>query len=198
MPTRSLPILSQSGFFIVSGLLIAATALGGDALRGAWRFDRAGIDAGEWWRLLTGHFVHLGWAHSALNLAGVVLAGALFASTRRTAEWAAVAVGSLAAISTWLYLARPDLDWYVGYSGVLHGVFVAGALAWLVAGELEGWLLAAFLVAKLYWEQRYGALPLSVTAAGGPVVIDAHLAGALGGLFVAAPLAVRDWTVARR
>lgn len=177
-------------------MLVAA--LGGASARAALRFDRAAIEAGEWWRLVSGHFVHLGWSHTWLNLAGLGLAAVLFAREYRHLEWLAIGLASVAAIDIALLALRPDLAWYVGLSGVLHGVYVAGALRWLLAREPEGWVLAVFLVAKLAWEQGFGALPLSASTAGGPVVVDAHLAGALGGLAVAMALAGRDATPARR
>ena len=39
-------------------------------------------------------------------------------------------------------------------------------------------LLSAYLVGKLAWEQRFGALPLSGDM---PIVVDAHLYGSIGG-----------------
>jgi hypothetical protein len=74
----------------------------------------------------------------------------------------------------------------VGSSGALHGVLAAGTLAHLRRGDFDGWILAVFLVAKLAYEQWSGALPF----AGGtmPVVTDAHLYGALGGLAAAAAM----------
>ena len=38
-------------------------------------YDRAGIEAGEWWRLLTGHLVHADMAHLAANVLALVLLG---------------------------------------------------------------------------------------------------------------------------
>ena len=92
----------------------------------------------------------------------------------------------------------PDLHWYVGLSGVLHGLFIAGALRWMSRAEIEGYVLAAFLVVKLVWEQVYGALPMSVSGAGGPVVVDAHTAGAVGGLACAFAVLLHDWHRVRR
>jgi membrane associated rhomboid family serine protease len=89
----------------------------------------------------------------------------------------------MAAIDAGLVLWDSTLRWYVGSSGALHGVMAAGALAHLRRRERDAWLLAAFLVGKLAWEQGVGALPLSGSD---PVVVDAHLFGAVGGLAAAA------------
>ena len=71
-------------------------------------------------------------------------------------------------------------------------------MRWISRSEFEGYLLAAFLAAKLVWEQLDGALPMSVSSAGGPVVVDAHLAGALGGLAGAFAVLLHDWHRVRR
>lgn len=173
--------------------VVLLTSLGGEALRLAWRYERGAVLAGEWWRLATGHLVHLGWGHALLNLAGTALAAALFAGRLDGRGWSLAAAAAAAAIGAGFLLLEPDLTWYVGLSGVLHGVFVAGALALLLARQAEGALLLVLLAVKLVWEQFYGALPLSEGSAGGPVVVDAHLYGAIGGLLAAAAISRRDW-----
>ncbi len=60
----------------------------------------------------------------------------------------------------------------------------AGTLAHLRRRDLDGWVLAAFIVVKLGFEQHAGALPFADSAAG--VVVDAHLYGAIGGILSAA------------
>jgi hypothetical protein len=82
----------------------------------------------------------------------------------------------------------PAVHWYVGLSGVLHGLFVAGALASLAAGYRAELLLLGLLVVKLAWEQVHGALPGSEGFAGGTVLVESHLFGAIAGLFAAAVL----------
>ena len=63
--------LFSTGLLVLAiGLLIAA---GGAAARLALRYDRAAIESAELFRLVTGHFAHLGWSHFALNAAGIVL-----------------------------------------------------------------------------------------------------------------------------
>jgi rhomboid family GlyGly-CTERM serine protease len=78
-------------------------------------------------------------------------------------------------------LFDPGLDWYVGLSGVLHGLFAAGALRHWRERPAAAALMLAVLAGKLLWEQLLGPLPGTSSVAGGPVIVDAHLFGALGG-----------------
>jgi len=170
------------GLLIACGLLLLPE-LGGDAGRALLRYDRAGLAAGQGWRLLTAHVVHLDLEHAALNSLGLVLMWALFARDYKPAQWALILLSAIAAIDAGLWLRDSTVAWYVGSSGVLHGVMAAGTLAHLRRRDLDGWLLAAFIIAKLGYEQHTGALPFADSGAG--VIVDAHLFGALGGLAVA-------------
>jgi rhomboid family GlyGly-CTERM serine protease len=163
--------------------LLALTATG-EAGRQLLEYARGALAAGQWWRLVTAHLVHLDLRHAVLNCAGLALMWALFARDYTGRQWLAILAGAAAAIDAGLWLWSSTVGWYVGSSGVLHGVMAAGTLAHLRRREPDGWLLAAFLVAKLVWEHLVGALPLS--GLGAEVVVDAHLYGVAGGLAVAA------------
>jgi rhomboid family GlyGly-CTERM serine protease len=154
------------------------------------RYQRDAILAGEWWRLVSGHFVHLGWAHLGLNVMGLVLMWTLFAADYTPRQWLIIVAGSIASIDAGFLLLNPELVWYVGLSGALHGVMAAGTLAHLRRREPDGWILAVFLIGKLVYEQVVGVMPYSLKSAGGPVVVDAHLYGAVGALIVTASLAL--------
>lgn len=168
--------------------LLVVPELGGDELRAALRYERAAITGGEWWRLATAHVVHLDPGHALLNALGLILMWALFARDFTPGRWAVVLALSVAAIDAGFWFRDRSLEWYVGSSGVLHGVMVAGTIAHLRRRDLDGWVLAAFVLVKLAWEQGSGALPLA--APGDTVVVNAHLYGALGGL--AAGLGLRS------
>jgi rhomboid family GlyGly-CTERM serine protease len=168
--------------------LLLLPCIAGEAGRLGLRYDRAGLAAGQWWRLFTGHWVHLGLRHAVLNALGLALMWALFARDYSPRQWLAIALGALLAIDAGLWLWDSTLQWYVGSSGVLHGVMAAGTLAHLKRREPDGWLLAAFLAGKLTWEHLVGPLPLSGSAA---VVTHAHLYGVLGGAAVAGCLKLR-------
>ena len=163
--------------------------LAGDPGREALRYDRTALAAGQEWRLLTAHLVHLDFDHAALNSLGLVLMWALFARDYRPRQWLAILLGSIAAIDAGLWLRDSTVAWYVGSSGALHGIMAAGTLAHLRRRDMDGWILAVFIVVKLAYEQSAGALPFTDSHAG--VVVDAHLFGTLGGAGIAAFLRPR-------
>lgn len=164
--------------------LLLVPELAGDAGRLQLRYERTALAEGQWWRLLSAHFVHLDLQHAALNSLGMMLMWALFARDYRPRQWLAIVAGAFAAIDAGLWLRDSTVAWYVGSSGALHGALAAGTLAHLRRHDLDGWILAIFIVAKIAYEQAVGALPFTTSHAG--VVVDAHLFGALGGLAVAA------------
>lgn len=169
-------------------LFVVLVSIGffGDTARSALRYERAAILAGEYWRLISGHFVHGTSQHLILNVAGLALIAALFPRDYTLREWLWVLMLSVAAIDIGFVFYEPQLQWYVGFSGVLHGALAAGALAWWRSEtSTQALALSTILVGKLVWEQWQGALPLSGEL---PVVVDAHLYGALGGALAASTL----------
>ena len=163
--------------------LLLLPALAGEAGRGLLRYDRVALAAGEWWRLLTAHVVHLDTRHALLNCLGLALMWALFARDYSPRQWVPIMLGAIAAIDAGLWLCDSTLLWYVGSSGALHGVMAAGAVAHIRRGERDGWVLAGLLAVKLAYEHWLGALPFSGSDA---VVVSAHLYGVAGGATVAA------------
>ena len=169
--------------------LLILPELAGEAGKIALRYDRAGLAAGQLWRLITAHIVHLNLEHAALNSLGLVLMWALFARDYSPRQWLFIVLGSIAAIDAGLWMRDSTIAWYVGSSGAMHGVMSAGTLAHVRRRDLDGWILAIFLIVKLGYEQTAGALPFADTGPG--VVVNAHLYGAIGGLAVAAFLRSR-------
>jgi rhomboid family GlyGly-CTERM serine protease len=169
-------------------LLLLGLAAGGEAWRLALQFQRGSIAAGEWWRLLTAHFVHLGPRHVLLDGAGLVLLWILYARTLHPGAWGCALAGSVLAIDAGLWWLSPAVQWYVGLSGVLHGGWAAGAVgAWREGRGLAAVSLA-LLGIKLLAEQLHQG---GVAGSGLPVVVDAHLYGAVGGLLVTLALRLR-------
>jgi rhomboid family GlyGly-CTERM serine protease len=173
----------------ISALLIAVyCAVPGAAPR--WRYDRAAILGGEAWRLVTGHLLHADIHHLGWNVFGVLLVWFLFARDYTPRQWLAILVTSTAVTSAGFLLLEPGLDWYVGFSGVLHGCMAAGLVAWLRSNrDPLTWLVAGLFAAKLAWEHFHGALPFTAGSLSLPVVHQAHTYGAIGGLLAAGWLA---------
>lgn len=185
------PGASPGPAWLVPGaIVIVALALlvSGDSGREWLRFDRTGIAAGEAWRLLTGHLVHLGVTHALLNLVGLALVWFLVGRSFSARQWLWIITGSVAAIDVGLWFGNPSLEWYVGLSGLLHGMLAAGIVAGLAARSGEAVVLAVVVVGKLAWEQFAGPLPGSEATSGGAVIVDAHLYGVIGGTLVAATM----------
>jgi rhomboid family GlyGly-CTERM serine protease len=158
----------------------------------ALRYDRADVLHGELWRLVTGHFVHADAAHLAWNLAGLALVAWLFASDYGRRDWLVILIASTAAIDLGFLVLEPQLEWYVGFSGVLHGLMAGGLLAWLIRHRDGVTAIVALLfAAKLAWEHLVGPLPFTAQTLSIPVVHQAHTYGAVGG-------ALGAWACLRR
>jgi len=156
--------------------------LGGEPGKELLRYDRVWIGQGEGWRFLTGHFTHLSWSHLALNSAGLLLIWFLIGRSYAFSGWIQVTLITVATIDIAFWFLNPELYWYVGMSGLLHGLLVAGIITRLRSLDVETGILLLLLVVKIGYEQFNGPVPGSESTSGGPVVVDAHLYGALGGV----------------
>src|SRR3569623_1939369 len=128
---------------------VVIAVIGNDASV-ALRFERTLVLRGEVWRLISGHLVHRGGSQLLLNLAGLALIWGLFQRQLGTLEWWWVWLASTLAVSAGLFFFNLNLGWYVGHSGVLHGLYIAGLL---MALRQDPWwgdgALLAVVVAKL-------------------------------------------------
>lgn len=174
------------------GLASLLIASGGDAARVALRYDRVALLHGEFWRVISGHLAHLSTTHLFMNIAALALIQAIVGTTLGARRWIIVFGVSALAISAGLWVFHPKILWYVGLSGVLHGLLIAGTLlAWRAGQKIEAIVLVAILL-KLIWEQSFGPLPGSAEAAGGPVLVDAHWYGAIAGMVCVVSWWIRD------
>ena len=180
---KSLNCDGRRGLLLLSVcVVLLVIQSGGATAQLALRYDRDALAAGQWWRLLTGHLIHLGFEHAVLDVAGLALMWALFARDYSARGWFMIIGLSILGIDAGLWLLSSTTQWYVGSSGVLHGVLAAGTCAHLRRREADGWVLALLLIGKLLYEQTLGPLPLT---SGGAVIVDAHLYGAAAGAVAA-------------
>ena len=176
------------GLAISIAVLLALT---GDWGRELLRYDRLAISGGELWRLISGHFVHLGWSHIALNAVGLVLISYLIASRFSSIQWLLISLLIIMGIDLGFWILEPQLAWYVGLSGVLHGLLAAGVASGMRNRHFDSWIIGGLLLIKLIYEQLVGPIPGSEGTSGGDVVVAAHLYGAIAGALAGLGLSLR-------
>lgn len=142
------------------------------------------LGGGQLWRLWTGHWVHLDLQHAAINLLAMAALALIAARMRQWRPLLRTTLWMMPLIAAGLLLAVPDLQWYAGLSGLLHG-----CAAWLLLrhGGRVAVVGAVVLATKLAWQQ----LAPAAADAAFPVIHAAHLIGALVGAALAVPAALR-------
>jgi len=141
------------------------------------RFQSDWPQSGQAWRLLTGHWVHVGWEHLLLNTVGLGICVSLANPRWSVRRWLALSVGIGLGISILFTLLNPELQWYVGFSGVLFGLYFLAAQALYARDRLVAVLMGGAIVVKVLIEQFTSWDLDSSALIGAPVIVDAHLYG---------------------
>jgi membrane associated rhomboid family serine protease len=128
------------------------------------------IADGEWYRLLTGAFLHAGILHIAFNMYALYILGTLLEPALGAVRFAAMYFASLFAGSLGVILLSPDTH-AVGASGAIFGLFAA---AFVIARGRRLEAIAAQLGVLLL-------INLALTFGIPHIAIGAHLFGAAGG-----------------
>jgi len=177
----------------VIALAIVASAI--PALSRWLVFDRAAIIDGQWWRLMTGNWVHFSTDHLLADAIAVGVAGGLIERQERMrALWFYVA--ATATVGLAVFFLAPGVAEYGGLSGVACGAVGYLALNEIKRSNARRWvpvLVLALLMTKVGWEYATGRA-LFVSAHGGMMVLPlAHVAGLLSGLGYWAVWTIRRW-----
>lgn len=181
---HALPISSKQLFFPLFVCVLAFTLWIFDPITSQWlAYDKQAIQNNQWWRLLTGHFLHTNTQHLILNLSGLILLWALHGQYY-SPRWITLFLLLCSGTSVGIYFAS-ELTWYVGLSGALHGLFILGAYFDIVYKLKSGWLLMIGIWSKVIYEQLFGASHQISILIEANVAIDAHLYGTVTGTIVA-------------
>jgi rhomboid family GlyGly-CTERM serine protease len=183
-----------------AALIVALQPL--DAAGTAFEYRRA-LLATEPWRVVTAHLVHVNSEHALINAAAWWLVARLFGPDLDLRRQLIALFAGAVAIGAGLALLHPAIDWYRGFSGVLHALFFAGATCWLANAlarpdtrTLRGLWLPAALAAggwiKVALEQPAGSATPYADWLGATIVPQAHLLGALAGTLLGFAFAWRN------
>ena len=154
----------------------------GDSFTETLVYQRQSISQGEIWRLFSGHILHTNGYHLILNLSALFMLWALHGRFYSIKNYTLLFLLCSLITSVGIYYFDPTLIQYVGLSGVLHGVFVFGALMDINAKDKTGYLLFLGVWLKIAHEQFYGASTDVSNLIEANIAVNAHLWGALGGL----------------
>lgn len=171
---------------LISSLLLLGLAAIHETINPVLQYQRSAIEHWHIWRLLTAHLVHLNLVHALLNVAGLWLVIFWVGPDRSSRSW--LLAGPLIAlgISLAIYVQQPNISYYVGLSGVLHGLLIFGLAPLCAQKQLAGWLGVIAIVIKLSYEQiTPGGNSATEALIAGPVVSIAHIYGALSGALLA-------------
>lgn len=168
--------------FALAAICLAFFALLGDKPE-ALIYDRELIENGEFWRLVTGHFVHLDHQHLLMNVGALIALGFLYETSphggaRRLILGCFVLSGSL--ISSVLFLGDLKTQFYCGLSAILNALYLVTMIAMWRETRSRIWLVGlGLLFAKTGYEALFGSVFSSSLE--WPPHIGAHLTGLLSG-----------------
>ena len=161
-----------------AGAVLAYMFLG--AAPEAWVFDRVAIAQGEWWRLVTAHWVHSDLAHASWNITALLLLGALFEARLQWRLLLVLLIGTVG-VDAWLLWGDTTLHYYCGLSGILNSLLIVGLLQlWREFRHPLVVLTGVGAAVKILVEIKAGQALL--TQAAWPSVPTVHAVGFLCGL----------------
>lgn len=170
---------------ICSVLMLYYALVGGTSLSGTlFAYQRDFFETGQWWRIVTAHFMHSNVIHFAVNIIGLFLLWMLHAEYTRPFYFAVNILILSLGVSLCIYIWSPSIFWYVGLSGVLHGLFAWGVIIDIYFRRKTGYLLLIGLVIKIIDEQYFSTSQLMSQLIEVKVAVDAHFYGAVLGLIL--------------
>lgn len=120
--------------FVIDAAMGGGTGLGllssgGGPLVDAGAIAQPYLAAGEWWRLITSAFLHLGLLHIGFNMYALYLFGPIMEDLYGHLEYAVIYVLCALGGSVLTVVAAPDQA-AVGASGAIFGLFGLGFMVW--------------------------------------------------------------------
>ena len=161
-------------------LMMVLQFIGPDVLR----YQTRAIHEGEVWRILSGHWVHANWIHFVLNMAGFFICRGLTGVSWTMAGWSWRIMTLGLGISLLFLLLNPNIGWYVGFSGVLFGLYVMSAVDAINRFRFISVTLLLLITAKMTIDLTSSGKMTSSELIGVPVLIESHLYGVVMALAI--------------
>lgn len=140
-------------------------------------YSRETIQQGEWWRLITGHWVHSDSGHALWDISALLLLG-WFYETHTRQSLLRLLVPSSLFISAAIWFLLPELDYYCGLSGILHSLLVITFYQhWRQHQQIEYLAVIVFTVIKIVIEMNLSTALFTNTA--WPALPESHLYGVI-------------------
>ncbi|MDB6060166.1 MAG: rrtA [Verrucomicrobiaceae bacterium] len=176
----------QRDWFPIAAIVLPAAAmtalqLFSNQITNRLIFNRGDVDNGEVWRLFSCHFIHLSWQHLMLNLLGYALLFLLYPKNFLHREHGITVFLLTILIGGSIYFLSPKIDWYLGYSGVLIGLYAYFSISNIGKIRVLGSAIFFILISKIIREHYLGIGTATWLSYKMPVAVDAHLYGAVSG-----------------
>jgi rhomboid family GlyGly-CTERM serine protease len=150
-----------------------------------FRYQSDWPQSGQLWRVVSAHWVHVGWMHLLLNTLGLAICVTLTTPGWSLQRWFVQSLLLAVGISLLCTLQNPEISWYAGFSGVLFGLYFLGAHDLYRRDRLIAVLVASAIVIKVLLEQYTDIDVDSSALIGARVIVDAHLYGLLSAMAIA-------------
>lgn len=165
----------------VFGLGLFAGGPNGDTLVREYALVPSAIAAGQWWRIITGAFLHAGFTHILFNSIALYQSGLFVEFAYGTPRFAIIYVVALITGGLAAYLSTAGSDVAtIGASGAIMGVFGAMAVLGFKLPALRQALLQSAIV-PIILTLGYGFSHSNISNAG-------HIGGVVGGALAALAL----------
>ena len=150
-----------------------------------FRYERDWLATGQVWRLVSAHWVHVGWVHLLLNAASLVICVTLTSPRWSIKRWLIYTLIMGLGISILIDLYNPEIGDYAGHSGVLYGLYLLAAINLFARDRLIAVLVLIAIVGKVLME-KFEVYDFNTgDLIGARVVTDSHLYGLLIAIAIA-------------
>jgi len=145
-------------------------------------YDRSAITSGEWWRLITAHWVHSDGQHALWDIGALVILGGYSERYLGKQIFLFLLTASLlTSILIWVFI--PWIEYYCGLSGILHTLLITGMYAcWREQQDPVFLLIITLTVLKTLFEMTSNNAVFTNTA--WPILPFSHLYGIIIGVLI--------------